>query len=453
MPLAVWYAERLVGTLDQVGHKVAFSYAPSWLENPPFAISLSLPLQHAPCSVEASTNFFDNLLPEEHSRVLTAQRLRLSEDDIFSLLAALGAECAGALAVLPAGEAPKPDIGRYRRLSGEELGQLIAALPNHPLMAGSEEVRLSLAGAQSKLSVRMSAQQEFYLPLNGAAGSHILKPGSQNFDFLPENEAFCMMLASALGLAVPQVSLSQTWPRAYVVQRYDRHTALPQRENAPSPMRVTSPTVKDISSKVPAKAQVPSPAAPAEEQLSVITRLHQEDFCQAMGLSRHRKYQKSGGPSLAQCFSLLDHCRHPQDDRRKLLHWVLFNYLIGNADAHAKNISLLYDTGVQPRLAPFYDLVSTAVYPRLSVKMAFSIGKQYHPAHLYSSDWKALAVAAQVPLEEVVHSMDSMTRTLSGFVEAAAGQFNALFGFTWVLGKVLEVVEKRSAAARRALEL
>jgi serine/threonine-protein kinase HipA len=108
-----------------------------------------------------------------------------------------------------------------------------------------------------------------------------------------------------------------------------------------------------------------------------IERLHQEDFCQALGIVSEMKYQREGGPGLAACFQLLRQVSSlPVLDIKMLLLGALFNLIIGNNDAHGKNFSLLYQ-GQQTRLAPFYDLISTSYYPELSAKMAMKMGSKY----------------------------------------------------------------------------
>lgn len=119
-----------------------------------------------------------------------------------------------------------------------------------------------------------------------------------------------------------------------------------------------------------------------------LQRLHQEDFCQALGVVLEMKYQNEGGSGLAQCFGLLRSVSKPSAPQvLRLLDGVIFNALIGNHDAHGKNFSLLYGAR-SPVLAPFYDLLSTAVYPTLTPKMAMKIGSKYKFGKLEPKHWE-----------------------------------------------------------------
>ncbi|MEZ4526278.1 MAG: HipA domain-containing protein [Desulfobacterales bacterium] len=163
----------------------------------------------------------------------------------------------------------------------------------------------------------------------------MVKPQNQYFKNMVQNEAFCMMLAKAAGLSVPSVFIHKGTRNAlYIIERYDR--------------------IRHADGSV--------------------SRRHQEDFCQAMGPLSHQKYQSEGGPALADCFDLIrKNSAQPLIDRKRLMEWVIFNFLIGNADAHAKDISLLFH-GSKVSPAPFYDLISTLVYPDLVPKMSMKIG-------------------------------------------------------------------------------
>ncbi len=105
-----------------------------------------------------------------------------------------------------------------------------------------------------------------------------------------------------------------------------------------------------------------------------ICRLHQEDFCQALGYAYHVKYETDSGPNFSDCIKLITEVsKQPAVDKIMLIRWFIFNYMIGNADAHAKNISLLYPPQMKgrPQLAPFYDLVCTTIYKGISKKTGY----------------------------------------------------------------------------------
>ena len=252
---------------------------------------------------------------------------------------------------------------QHRKLSDKELAGILQELPWRPLLAGDPGVRLSLAGAQAKVAVRIEGG-EVSVPLGGAPSTHILKPAVERFGGLVSNEALCMKLAVAAGLPAASVETrTMDGIDFLVVERYDRH----QRESA--------------------------------EAKPGLERLHQEDFCQALGIVPEFKYQKEGGPSLKQCFGLLrDVSSTPVIDLARLLDAVIYNYLIGNSDAHGKNFSLLYRTlekgGRPTSLSPLYDIVSTICYPELSREMAMKIGSQYSSEKVGARDFEQLAQEA-----------------------------------------------------------
>jgi serine/threonine-protein kinase HipA len=279
------------------------------------------------------------------------------------MLERIGGECAGAVTFIPAGQPPPERNYGYRKLSSHELAGILRELPTRPLLAGDEGIRLSLAGAQDKVALRIEGD-EISLPLGGAPSTHILKPGVERFAGVVFNEALCMRLAAAAGLPTAKVETRTVEGMEYLlVQRYDR-----------------------------AHGQVPGGEP-------VLERLHQEDFCQAQGIVSEMKYQREGGPSLRQCFGLLrDVSSAPVIDLALLLDAVIYNYLAGNNDADGKNFSLLYrGAGAENqeiRLAPLYDLVSTIYYPELSRNMAMKIGGEYSSEKVTPKDFERLAEEA-----------------------------------------------------------
>lgn len=413
--LSVWFALERVGSIKRhQKNGLVFSYAQEWLQKPgAFPISLRFPLQEKPFDEQCSTIFFDNLLPEDRVREQVAGYYRLPSSDTFSLLRAIGADCAGALSILPQEEPPHaPAAYTYKTIPIAALPGYLAGLPLAPLGTGRQGVRLSLAGAQSKTSLRVIEESEepYSEPLNGAPGTHLIKPPSDRFAYLPENEFFCSLLGRAMGLEVPETALTTTIPRAYLVRRYDR-------------------------------VQTPSG----------IVRVHQEDFCQALGLSRTQKYQDRGGASYKQIFTLFSSCHNPEQDSRKFLQGVVFNYLIGNDDAHAKNSSLLYDMPPKPRLAPFYDLVCTSVYPVVNKKMALKINRKRDPRHVHSSDWQVLCSQANIPFTEARENILGMCATLEKILQPTADIFIAQYSVIPVIHAIVAVIQKRLDLLKVAL--
>jgi serine/threonine-protein kinase HipA len=347
--LPVTYEGAAVGSVDLGDDgRFRFQYAGAWLEAPrSFPISVTLALVPEPHTGPAAHAFFANLLPEGNVRTLVARRLGLSEDNDYALLEAIGGECAGALVV---GRAP--EVEGYRPLEVAELdrfnrtGQAFARLSEQP------GIRLSLAGAQDKLPVRFE-DGAFSLPVGAASSTHIIKFASRDFAHLPANEALVTELARRVGLPACDSAVHALPSDAVlVVTRYDRHT----------------------------------------DAHGSVRRLHQEDFCQALGLPPTRKYESEGGPSFADCYRLvLEHSREPLPDARSLLTWLAFNAVVGNADGHAKNLSLLRHDDGALRLAPFYDLVSTACYRLVDRRLAMRVGDRAEPGQIRGSDWRQLA--------------------------------------------------------------
>ena len=340
--LDVYLRRNFVGQLIQDKNgQLAFLYAGGWLNNPnAVPLSHSLPLRKEKFNRNECRGFFAGVLPDESKREIIAKNLGISARNDFAMLERIGGECAGAVTFVPAGQKLPERNDSYRPLSRKKLAEILKMLPRRPLMAGEDGIRLSLAGAQDKIAVHVHDQQ-ISLPLGGAPSTHILKPAIEHFEGVVFNEALCMKLAHAIGLQTAKAEVGRVENIDYLlIERYDRSV------------------LKD-----------PGGAENLERE-------HQEDFCQALGIIPENKYQNEGGPSLKQCFDLLRGLSSaPVIDLQHLLDAVIFNFLIGNHDAHGKNFSLLY--GSQKRLAPLYDVLSTAYYPDLSKKMAMKIGGEY----------------------------------------------------------------------------
>jgi serine/threonine-protein kinase HipA len=355
--LDVYLHRRLVGHLIQNEHgQMAFSYAESWLNNPEaIPLSHSLPLRKERLNRNECRGFFAGVLPDGSQREIIAKNLGISARNDFAMLEQIGGECAGAVTFIPAGESLPERNDSYRQLTSRKLAEILKLLPRRPLMAGEDGIRLSLAGAQDKIAVHISNHQ-ISIPLGGAPSTHILKPAIERFEGIVFNEALCMKLAHAMGLHTAKTEIGRVEGIDYLlIERYDRAV------------------LKDSAS--------------GSEHLE---REHQEDFCQALGVIPENKYQNEGGPSLKQCFALLRELSSaPVIDLQRLLDAVIFNFLVGNHDAHGKNFSLLY--GREMRLAPLYDVLSTAYYPELAKKMAMKIGGEYASDKVLPKHFEQLA--------------------------------------------------------------
>lgn len=282
-------------------------------------LSVSMPTRSRMYRGKLPQVFFDGLLPEGEIRKMIAYDFGLDEADVFGLLQELGRDCAGALIILPEGERPAAE-GKPEPISEDEVARRLRELRFHPLGV-DQRVRVSLAGMQEKLPLARS-EEDWGLPVDGVASTHILKPARPMLPLSIANEALCLRTARHLGVRVANVEIAEfSDVSALVIERYDR---------APTP--------------------------------NGVVRLHQEDFCQALGVAPEDKYEGRGGPSLRECAVLLRRWAR-SDQLEHLLDALLFNVLIGNVDAHAKNYSLLHGLDEQITLAPVYDVMTTVHYP------------------------------------------------------------------------------------------
>ena len=310
-----------IGVLQEVDGLWSFQYEQTWLSHPQrYALSPHLPLTPQALLDGASQRpvqwYFDNLLPEEGQRALLAADAELESADAFGLLAWYGSESAGSLTLLT----PQAEVqhkGSLRLLSDEALSARIKQLPKAPLTHAAVK-RMSLAGAQHKLAVVVQNGQLFE-PEGATPSTHILKPDHPDEDYRHSvvNEWFVMRLAKRLGLNVPQVERRYVPSPIYLVSRFDRVI----RQQA-------------------------------------CERRHVIDACQLLGLDRSFKYSQG---SVARLAELAQACRSPAVARARLFEWLVFNVLVGNSDAHLKNLSFMVShEGIE--LAPFYDLLSVASY-------------------------------------------------------------------------------------------
>jgi serine/threonine-protein kinase HipA len=397
--LDVFLGSNKIGVLEQDDHGMLwFGYETKWLAcDDAVPLSASLPLREERYRSKECRPFFAGLLPEETNRKLVARRYGVSEQNDFALLEQIGAECAGAVSLQQTGEMPRAGIASYRGIELRELEEKLRGLPLTPLLAGEDGIRLSLAGAQGKAAVAIR-DGAYLLPLDGSPSTHILKPDSERFPGLVENEFFCLRLAAALGLDVAPVNIKTAGTIRFLqVTRYDRR-------------------------------------ADGNEGWA---RIHQEDFCQALGIAPELKYQNEGGPGFKECFELIrGNSTTPAFDVLKLFDAVVFNFLTGNNDAHGKNFSFLYDGG-ETRLAPLYDLVSTELYPELSLRMAMKVGKEKEASRVSSKQWLSFFEEAELGPTMAIQRMRTMATN-------ARKKSSALINIAPMAGSVASIVDRRA---------
>jgi serine/threonine-protein kinase HipA len=277
-------------------------------------------------------DFFENMLPEGPALARMATLAAVRPADTYGILAAFGRDCAGAVVLLPDGEQPGPaDRGGYSPVSPAGLLQVISELDVAPLGVAPERgFRPSLPGFQRKALVGRAADGTWQLPYGDAPSTWILKPDGSHP--MAANEATCLRLAAGCGLEAAQTELLDVEGLAVLaVRRYDRL----------EPRRGTLPG-----------------------------RIHQEDGCQATATPPGMKYEEQGGPALRDLAGLLRNYGEPADVIR-LLRRTTFNMAVGNADAHAKNFSILHDADSPAiSLAPAYDVLAT-----IALKLTDSTGQ------------------------------------------------------------------------------
>lgn len=378
--LRVWLNERPVGLLSEQDNLWLFSYEPSWLGAVDgFDLAPQLPRSAREIRDGASQRpvqwFFDNLLPEEQARSLLAQDARVDVADAFALLAHYGAESAGALTLL-APEQAMP-AGGLQALAATELARRIDNLPRVSLGHAAPK-RMSLAGAQHKLPLVLQ-DGELYEPIGQEPSTHILKPDHPEREHYPHsaaNEWFVMRLAAAAKLPVPTVELRRVPQSVYLVQRFDR-----------------------------------------QEVAGRLQRRHVLDACQLLSLDRTYKYRMATLETLQR---LVELCRSKAMSRQLLLRWALFNALIGNNDAHLKNLSFFVGAkGIE--LTPHYDLLSTSVYARDNAwghaEMSWPMGAARRFAELTRADVLSFGEVLGLPARVTSRLLDGLLQVLPGIAE------------------------------------
>jgi serine/threonine-protein kinase HipA len=366
-------------------------YDPDWVQRG-HELAPGLRLSNAPIvdtgSIRPVQWFFDNLLPEEAARARLFAMLAGKRGDAWDLLEQYGAESAGALTLLPPGAAQAD--GALRPLSDAELQARIAAMPRQPLAAAAPK-KMSLAGAQEKLPVVIDANGALFEPVGARASTHILKPDvlQEHYPASAVNEWFCARLAQELRLPVPPVELRYVPASAYIIRRFDR-----------------------------------------AEADGGLVRLHALDAAQLLSLAAGAKYTRSGAEALR---DVVAHCRAKAAARIALLRWTLFNALVGNGDAHLKNISLLAGRDGYS-LAPHYDLVSTGAWARPElvgpgnpiwpqVDLSFPMGRARTFAELTARDCLDFAQELGVPAPTVRRELVRLIKAMPDAAAKVRGEF------------------------------
>lgn len=420
--LVVLLAGRRVGVLRRTsGDRLSLAYDDRWRNaDRGYPLSLSLPLLQAEHGDAAVRTYLEGLLPDRAEvRESWGRRFHVSSRNPFGLLAHVGEDCPGAVQFVTRErerELSRASAGPRTWLSpGDVAERLRAAVQIYSTGAPLRgDGYFSLAGAQPKIVLHREGDR-WAVPTAAHASTHLLKPPSQGLDHFAANEHLCMLLAEELGLPVARSEVLRFEGEvAIVVERFDR--AL----------------VED----------------------GVVRRIHQEDLCQALGVSPATKYEHEGGPGAVACARLLiEQSADPDADLETFVDALALNWVILGTDAHAKNFALLY-RDVRPTLAPLYDVISILPYPEVEyagkARLAMRIGTEYRAAHLRGRHWSRFAESLQVDPQSVVGRVSALVHDIPAAADrvrdrvAASGVDEA---FTdRMLGMICGMVPRRLAA-------
>jgi len=399
--LNIWFEDQIIGYLwrDELGH-MDFKYDKEWDK---FPLSISLPL-HRPINSQAAHRFFANLLPEGFARDRLCARFRCPNTD-FDLLREIGSECAGALSILPVEKAP--DLNQsYEKINPEDLQKIIKT--RGASLSYTHKPRLSLAGAQDKITVSVQ-NHEIYLPINQTPSTHILKFEVRDFKNVPLYEVYTTWLAKIIGLNTIDIELGFIANASYTLsKRYDR-------------------TIYN----------------------NLVSRTHQEDFCQALGYKE--KYQRAETPNFSQCYQLIiEHSSNPLFDADQLIKWHLFNLIAGNSDAHIKNISFLYAHN-EIRLAPFYDLVCTRAIRHLDETLALRIGNQKNPNLISKNNLIELANQCKIRPNRILNIANKMIIDIDTKLALVNDSITIKYGKKPALQQIDRVITQQIKLLKHAL--
>ena len=387
-----------IGILRLVNGKMEFTYS----EKAKAPISLSLPLQKEPFKEKACRAFFGGLLPENpNMRELLAKKYNINISDDFKLLKAIGHDCAGAISFHELNEIIK-DKKVYRLtgslLSNEELKKLIEDLPYRPYMGK----RLSLAGAQEKAAICIY-EGKFLLPDDNVPTTHILKTALPNYIQSIQNEYICMRAAKEVGLNVANVEIHKINGLEFLlIERFDRLKYLGD----------------DILGNDP---------TPYYE------RILQEDFAQALGIQSRDKYSVT----FKDCLKVLNQTQSPVLAKSSFIKQVIFNYLIGNTDAHGKNFSICWHFGGLT-LTPAYDLLCSSIYD-CEQRIAMKIGKAKFYADVTERDWELFAEDLDVSPKVVFAELERQKKILPEIIKKLAQELDCEVGY-----KILDYVKNKT---------
>lgn len=406
--LPVYYETRLVGMIEVGVEGPSFVYDPEWLRTKgAFPLSILMPLSPRPVKPSVFLPWAANLLPEGAQLKAIGASLGASSEDTIAILTEIGRDTAGALSI---GQPGSADAGDWKPIKKDaDFERILNELPTKPFLAGEDGVSMSLAGVQSKLGVAIDAQGRICVPINGAPSTHILKPDSERLFGGVQNEALCLTLARRCGLNAPVVTTGKAGKRTYfLIERYDRV-------------------------KVGERWR----------------RLHQEDFCQALGKPPAAKYESNQtgikGPSFVDMFALTRNAMSAPDIIN-LLDYAIFNVIACNTDAHAKNYSLMI-SGKGFSLAPIYDVMCAAAWDGVTKNLAQKIAGKNRGDHLKRRHWETFAKDCGLSSSGILNRVGTLANTILKELDGAMTDVAAMpAGSHSMMPEFKKAIEARARA-------
>jgi len=413
--LNVFYENEFVGKLIRDDELIySFSYSDSWLESENvFQLSLAIPLQKKIYGNKVTLSFFENLLPEGEARV--ALEKTQNTTSTYDFLKMFGKDCAGAIIVSEDESSPfdsKSDNKEIRVEMSEIYNAIDEKRTVAEVIADLDPGYLSIAGAQDKFPA-IYKEGEFYLPTNSLPTTHIIKVPIYRSGVKESvyNEYYCMKLARSVGLDVANCTvLDHKDHPLYVTERYDR-----------------------------------------EAGNKIVKRLHQQDFCQAQGVVSDNKYEAKGGPTLKNNYQLIKSNVVFSKRSKALfdyLDWISFNLLIGNNDSHSKNISFLLKDG-KIVMAPFYDLLCTAIYPKLKRDFSFTIGDRDDASRVGRNQFDLVDKSLDLKIGTMSERVKNMSEKLMANKDLVAEEINKELPNARIVTRISELIQKRCKSLKR----
>jgi serine/threonine-protein kinase HipA len=411
--LPVWFEDYHVGAIAPSEDGPAFTYEGSWQRlRGAFPLSLTMPLGETKVPSSLFAPWAANLLPEAAQLAAVGRQLGVSPGDLIGLLEQIGRDTAGALSF---GASGATSTYGWHRVDGEAaLERIIDQLPSKPFLVGEEGVSMSLAGVQTKLAVAVDRSGAIFVPLDGSPSTHVLKPDADKLRGSVENEAYCLALARRCGIAVPDFTTGRAGSRTYLlIERYDRR-------GVESGWR----------------------------------RIHQEDFCQALGRWPSAKYERNQtgvrGPSLVDMVRLARD-RLGTRDVLALLDVAIFNILACNTDAHAKNYSILIGAR-GAGLAPAYDIMCAEPYENITRNLAQTIAGKNRGEHLKRRHWERFFREARLGVRPSLERVSRLANAVLAEARNALEEVEALpAGAGGMARECVEAVRARAEAVLAGL--